>query len=124
MLADALEQPGVADRRGAVGEQRTLELGIGPRLGDDARAAMRANLGLVGLDQGVERDRIDIALLGQDCFKRAHAQLRLGQFGAVVMIVVVVGHGDILATNRRGPEAPQAASPAASCLTLWRIMSM
>jgi hypothetical protein len=49
------------------------------------------------LDQGVERDRIDIALLGQDCFKRAHTQLRFRQFGAVVLIVVVVvcGHGSL-----------------------------
>ena len=38
---------------------------IGPGLGDDARAVVRADLGLVGLDDGVERGRIDVALLGQ-----------------------------------------------------------
>ena len=33
---------------------------------------------------------IDIALLGQDGFQRAHAQLRLGQLRAVLVVVIVV----------------------------------
>ena len=78
-----------------------LKLGIGPGLGDDDRAVARADLGLVGLDDGVERGRIDVALLGQHGFQRAHAKLRLRQLRAVlvivvmVMIVVVSGHGDL-----------------------------
>jgi hypothetical protein len=80
VLADAIEQPGVADRRGSVRQQRALECGIGPRLGDHPRAAVRADFGFVGLDQRVDCDRIYVALLGQDCFERAHAQLRFREF--------------------------------------------
>jgi hypothetical protein len=48
------------------------------------------DLGLVGLDDGVERGRIDVSLLGQDRLQRPHAQLRLGQLRTVLMMVVVV----------------------------------
>src|SRR4051812_40512090 len=51
---------------------------------------MRADLGLVGLDDGVERGRLDVAFLSQNRFERAHADLHFGQFRAVLMIVVVV----------------------------------
>ena len=51
-------------------------------------AVARPDLGLVGLDQKVERSGIDIALFGQDRFERAHAQLGLGQFRMIVMMVV------------------------------------
>ena len=39
---------------------------------------------------GVERGRIDVALLGQDGLQRAHAQLRLGQLRAVLVVVIVL----------------------------------
>ena len=68
---------------------------IGPGAGHHAGAVARADLGLVGLDQKVERGGIDIALLGQDGFERAHAQFGLGQFRMVVvvmMMVVMAGH--------------------------------
>jgi hypothetical protein len=71
-----------------------------------ARATTTAPLrgpifGLVGLDDGVERLGVDVALLGQHGLQRAHAELSLGQFGAVVVVMVVVmvvvvivrGHG-------------------------------
>ena len=38
--------------------------GVGPSLGDDARAITRTNLFLVGLDQQIERGRVDIAFFG------------------------------------------------------------
>ena len=78
------------DRLGGVLQQRLLEGGIGPGLGDDARAVARADLGLVGLDDGVERGRVDVALLGQDGLQRAHAQLRLRQLRAVLVVVMMV----------------------------------
>ena len=76
-----LEQPGAKGR-----------IGPGPR--HHAGAIARPNLGLVGLDQQIERGRIDIAFFGQDGFQRAHAQLGLGQFRMVVIVVVmiVIGH--------------------------------
>ena len=67
-----------------------MKAGIAPGFGDDALAVARTDLGLIGLDNDVERGRIDIALLAQNGFERAHAQLHLGEFRAVVMIVVVV----------------------------------
>ena len=95
-----LAKPSDADRLGGVGEQRLPVFGIGPGLGHRLGAVVRADAGLVGLDDGVERLRIDIALLGQDGFQRPHAQLRLGQLRAVLVvvmmlvIVVVSGHGN------------------------------
>ena len=72
-------------------------------------------LRLVGLDDEVERGRIDIALLGQDGFERAHAQLHLGELGAVlvivVMVVFMVGHCDSVA-NRRAALNVLRGSPA------------
>ena len=99
MIADPAHVAHRGDRLGGVLQQRLLERRIGPGLGDDDRAVARADLGLVGLDDGVERGRIDVALLGQHGFQRAHAKLRFRQLRAVlvVMIVVVVvsGHGDL-----------------------------
>ena len=63
---------------------------IGPGLGDRHGAVVRPDPGLVGLDNGVERLRIDIALLGQDGLERAHPQLRLGEFRPVLVIMVVM----------------------------------
>ena len=120
------------DRLRRVGEQRLLEVRIGPGLGDDARAVVRADLGLVGLDDGVERGRIDVALLGQDRLERAHAQLRLGELRAVVvimvvvvtmivvvmMIVVLVGHGNpelkrLIVSKFAKADDPVSSAPAA-----------
>jgi hypothetical protein len=67
---------------------------IGPGLGHHAGAVARADLLLVGLDQKVERGRIDIALFGQHGFQRAHAQLGFRELGMLVVVMVVVpGHG-------------------------------
>ena len=56
--ADVAER---AHGRGGVVQQSLLEGGVRPGLGDNLRAIMRADLGLVGLDDGVERGRLDIA---------------------------------------------------------------
>ena len=47
---------------------------------------VRADPGLIGLDDGVQRRRIDITLLGQDRFQRAYAQFGLRQFRMVVIV--------------------------------------
>ena len=87
----------------AVGEEPRPEGGIAPRPRDDPRAVARPDLRLVGLDDEVERGRIDIALFDQHGFERADAQRRLGEFRAVVVIVVVVVvlHGAMM--PRRDP---------------------
>ena len=56
----------VAERthgRAGVVQQRLPESGVRPGLGDNLRAIMRADSGFVGLDDGIQRCRIDIALL-------------------------------------------------------------
>ena len=58
-------------------------------------AVARADLGLVGLDDGVERGRIDVALLGQHGLQRAHAQLRFRQLGMLVVVVDGRGRDDV-----------------------------
>ena len=75
-----------ADRLGAIIEQRPFESRIAPRSRDDARPVVRADLGLVGFDNAIERGRIDITLLGQHRFERAYAQLHLGQVRTVLVI--------------------------------------
>jgi len=98
MIADPADVTERAHRLGGVIQQGLFESGIGPCLGDDLRAIMRADLGLVGLDDGVERGRFHIAFFGQNRLERAHAQFGLRQFRMVVIVVVMVvvimfGHG-------------------------------
>jgi hypothetical protein len=101
MVADSAHMAHRGDRLGGVFEQRILERRIGPGLGDDHRAVARADLCLIGLDDGNERGRIALAIIGKHRLQSAHAQLRLAELRAVVMIVVMVvivlvsGHGDL-----------------------------
>ena len=80
---------------GGVIQQGPLESRIGPGFGNNLGAIVGTDFGFVGLDDGIERGRIDIAFLGQHGLERAHAQFGLGQFRMVmvVVIVVVAGHG-------------------------------
>src|SRR6267143_1567889 len=94
-LALAADVAQLRDGGGGVGEQPLLEGGIDPGLRDDARAVARADLRLVGVDQRVERLGIDEALVHQQRFQRAHAELDVGErravrSGAVVVLVVVL----------------------------------
>ena len=89
---------------------------IGPGLGDDAGAVARADLGLVGLDQGVDRRRIDIAFLDQDGFERPHPQLDFRQMAMVVVVVMmgmimIVCHGTILAEPGPVPKTSDDQGP-------------
>jgi hypothetical protein len=140
---DKAERP---DRVGGVGDEAALEIGIGPRLGDDAGADVRPDPGLIGVDDEIERLGIDIALLGQDRFEGADPELHLVELGAVVIVMVRVlvdGHGGNLARpvrldydlptgtsgRLRDPPRPRPAfaahlSAATISLTLWRIMSI
>src|SRR6185437_3710547 len=53
---------------------------------------MRPDLGLIRLDDAVERGRVDITLFGQNRFERAHPELHFRQLGAVLMVVVGMSH--------------------------------
>jgi hypothetical protein len=58
-------------------KQPLLKFLIDPRLGDNSGPIVRADFFLVGLDQKIERNRFDIALLGENALKSAHTQLYL-----------------------------------------------
>jgi len=90
MVADPADMTECAHRPGSVIQQGLFEGRVRPGLGDNLRAIVRADLRFVGLDNGIERGRFDIAFFGQDRLERAHAQLGLRQFRMVVMMVVVV----------------------------------
>ena len=94
-----------------------------------ARATTRAPLRgpmlrLVGVDQHVQRGRVDVALLRQHRLQCAHAQVHLAEF-AVLVVVVIVAHRQIVALTvaghegladpcrRDGAEAPARARAAA-----------
>jgi hypothetical protein len=131
VIAHAAREAERADRCGGVGEQRPLEVGISPRLGDRAGAVVGADPGLIGLDDEIERGRIHVALLGQDRLQGPHPQLHLGQVGAmlamrammmvtvmiavtmivmILMIVLVLRHDASPAkSSRHYPSAPRAS---------------
>ena len=58
-------------------KQPLLKFLTDPRLGDNSGPIVRADFFLVGLDQKIERSRLDIALLGENALKSAHTQLHL-----------------------------------------------
>src|SRR5262249_45031899 len=95
MVADPALVTERANGLGTVVEQCALERRITPGLGDHVRAGVRTDLGLIGVDDDIERGRIDIALLGQDGLQRAYAQLYLGEFRTILM-VILVGRGQSL----------------------------
>ena len=64
---------------------------------DNLRAIVRADLGLVLLDDGVERSRLDVALFGEHRLERANAQFDLGQLRVVVIMMMFAHSGQ----NRR-----------------------
>src|SRR5262249_13375911 len=96
---------------GAVGEQTALELGIGPGFGNDARAVVRADLGLIGLDDEIERLGVDIALFAQNGLERAHPQLHLAKLRAVMIVVMIV----VVATHTL-----KSSRPVVPCLPVRR----
>ena len=100
MIADRADMAQRGNRRGGVLQQRLPEGGIGPGPGDDGCAVARADLGLVGLDDGIECRRIDVAFLGQNGFQGTDPALRLRQLRAVLVVRIVVGHGDGTSKNR------------------------
>lgn len=63
-------------------------IGPGPR--DNARAIARPDLRFIGFDDGIQRSRIDEALLRQDRFERAHTQCHFREFGMVVIVIMVM----------------------------------
>jgi hypothetical protein len=72
--------------RTRIGEKPLLEFGIDPSARHDARAVARPDFVLVGIDQGIERGRIDQALFDQQRLERHHPQGRVRWQLLVVMV--------------------------------------
>ena len=87
MIADPALMSKGRGSLGCVFEQRPPKRRIAPGFGDDARADMRADPGLVRLDDAVEGRRFDIALLDQQGLERPNTQLNIGQCRSIVVIV-------------------------------------
>ena len=67
--------------------------GIDPGLRDDARAVARTDLGLVGVDDRVERRPIDQAFLDEQRFERLDPQRQVGR-DCLVFVVIGFRHRD------------------------------
>jgi hypothetical protein len=76
VIADAAHKSKRAHGRCCICQQAALEVGIRPGLCHHLGAVVRADACFIGLDDRVERRRIDVALFGQDGLERAHARLR------------------------------------------------
>jgi hypothetical protein len=85
---------GVAERgdgRRGIGQQPFAKGRVDPGPRHHARAVARADAGLVGVDQRVERGGVDVALLREHGFERAHAQVHLAEFAVVVAVIAIMG---------------------------------
>ena len=85
VLALAAAEAERGDRRGRVALQPVGIGRIAPGSCHDLGAVARPDLALVGLDDGVDRRRIDQPLLRQDGFQRAHPRRH-----RVELVVVMV----------------------------------
>ncbi len=90
MVAHLLLEPEAGDGLVGVLQKGCLECGILPGLGNQARADVGADLGLVILDHHVERLGVEVALIGQHRFERAHPELQVRQLGHLAMMVVLM----------------------------------
>ena len=101
--------PGVAERRDGrarVVEQPFAERGIDPGARDDARAVARTDLGLIGVDQDIERSGIDVAFLREHRLQRADAHVHFAELA--VIVVLMRRHDAMLA--RSGPSGERASA--------------
>ena len=83
-------EPDLGNRRRCVLKEPGLVFRIGPSLGDDLGAVVRADFGFIHLDQDIERLRVHIAFLKQYGFECPYAQLHIREMRTMIMIVLVV----------------------------------
>ena len=92
------------DRRRRVTPQPIGKIGIAPRLRHHLRAVARPNLRLIGLDDTVDRRRVDQTLFRQQRLKRLHPRLHVGIVIVVVVMIVVIVR--MLVGHSRLPSCP------------------
>src|SRR4051794_21232447 len=80
-------------------------------------AVARADAGLVGIDQRIERGGVDVAFLSEHAFEGAHAQVHFAEFAVImgmVVGVVMAGHRPMLAPPRKIPNMTSSTRPVRS----------
>jgi hypothetical protein len=82
----------LGDRRGAVGEQPGLVVGVHPRAGDDARAVHRPEVVLEVGDDLVDDRRIEQTFLGEEGLHRRDASLDRRERRRVMPVSVILAH--------------------------------
>src|ERR1019366_4090303 len=86
----ALSQPNLSDRRGSIGKQAGLLVGVYPGPRHDLRAIPRPDLMFESIDQGIQRSLINESLLNQQRLQSLGTQRRVGRNDLVVMAVIVI----------------------------------
>jgi hypothetical protein len=94
------------DRGGRVAQQPVAKVRVDPGSCHDARSIARADARLVGIDQRIERGRIDVALLGEHRFQCPHAQVHVAQFAVFVLRPAHAGMLSQGLGRRHGPVGP------------------
>jgi hypothetical protein len=82
---------------------------IDPSFSDDPCTVARSYLVLIGIDYGIDRRRIDVALLFQDGPKRPNPQIYLGKLAMVAVFEIVWSHGAMLAGSFNALKVAGAA---------------
>jgi hypothetical protein len=70
-------KPKRSKRLRGFGEEFLLELPVRPRLGHNLGPVAGTDFRLISFDQDIDRGGIDIALLQENTFERAHAKLHI-----------------------------------------------
>ena len=97
------------DRGSRIGQQALLVGGIDPGPCYHPRAVARADLVLVGIDQRIERRRIDQPFFDQQRFERLDSQGKVRRNRLVsVIVAMVLRAGDV--ARRRRPASRQGTA--------------
>ena len=97
---------------GGVAQQPFLVGRVAPGAGHHPGAVLRADPVLVGVDQLVERGRIDQPLLDQQRLERLNPERQLGRWLGVIMGVVLVGFAHDRTSRRAGAPQPRRSTLA------------
>jgi hypothetical protein len=86
----AIEEPKLGNRRASIIQQALLKGRVNPCPGHYARSVSGTDLGLKGIDDGIQRCRVDEPFLDQQRFHCLHAQAEVGRHVLVLVLVIVL----------------------------------
>ena len=93
MLALAAVKPQLGHNRGGIFQKRLFKIRLGPCARHNMRAIFGANFIFIGINDRIQRGRVDQPLLRQQAFQRFYPQRRVGRqqgMGVVVIVIVIV----------------------------------